>query len=276
MQLIRFLFSRVFWINVLAAIVLSVLLIYGAILYLDKYTLHGESIAVPDFTGFHLTELDDFMGDKELSYVIMDSVYDVKKPRGVVIDQTPLPDSRVKPNRKIYLTVNSILPPMVKFPLLNDLTLRQAKARLETYGLLIDSLIYKPSECTQCIIGALYEGEPIEQGASIPKGKEVSLIVGGGESDESISVPHLYGRTQIEVEEWLIEKGLNLGLARFDETVETTEDSVNARVYQQIPAYGPNAFINLGRSIDVFLTADSTKVPMIELWEGDTANTVTP
>ena len=275
MKLIKFFFSKAFWINVLIAIVVTVAGIYTAVKWLDSYTLHGETISVPDLKGFHYTEVQPFLDDKMLKAIIIDSINDPEEPRGVVLDQTPSADAMVKEGRKVYLTINSLEAPKVSFPLLNDLTLRQAKARLVTYGLDVDSLVYKPSECSRCIIGVMYRGKKLEQGTQIAKGEKVVLIVGAGMSDVQIPLPALYGKTYSEVEEHLFNVGLTIGVVSYDETVYTAEDSATAKVFKQYPAYDIEAeqMINMGKSVDVFLTSDSTKIPDLELLSGDSTVT---
>ncbi|MFQ5335347.1 MAG: PASTA domain-containing protein, partial [Flavobacteriales bacterium] len=80
--------------------------------FLDYYTNHGESLTVPDFEGLKIAELDEFCKAHQLNYVIIDSIYDLKRERGTVADQIPPPESQVKEGRKIYLTVVSELPEM--------------------------------------------------------------------------------------------------------------------------------------------------------------------
>jgi len=54
------------------------------------------------------------------------------------------------------------------------------------------------------------------------------------------------------------EKSLAFGVNECD-LCATAEDSTNARIIRQFPEYSSTAAINLGGSIDVWRTADSTK-----------------
>jgi beta-lactam-binding protein with PASTA domain len=254
------------------AFVVTVVGIYFAIRWTNSYTLHGITVEVPDLDGFHYTEVSSFLKGNQLESIIIDSVYDSQKQPGVVLDQDPKAFSKVKPGRKVYLTINSIVPPKVILPILNDLTLRQARSRVKMYGLDVDSLIYRPSECTNCIIGVLYNGKKAKPGLAIQKGHKITLIVGSGLGEEKVSIPYLYGKTLEEVEAYLVERGFNLGLIRNDETIVNKADSAKAIVYKQIPEFNEDSKIPLGKSIDVFLTTDNTKFREIELIESDTSN----
>ena len=62
----RFLLTKVFLINLILAMVLVSGTIWGVFRYLDVYTLHNETITVPDFKGFKPSELDGYIEDKKL------------------------------------------------------------------------------------------------------------------------------------------------------------------------------------------------------------------
>lgn len=155
-------------------------------------------------------------------------------------------------------------------PELKDLTFRQARARVSSYGLKVDSVQYRPAECAGCVVDVLRNGKRMKQGVEIERGKGVVLVVGSGESHIKINIPPMYEMKYDEVDEFLLGKGLNPGLKRFDETVKTTADSGNAFVFKQNPEYDADVTINLGRSIDLFFTIDSTKLPDFELMPYDT------
>ena len=119
------------------------LLFFVWLKYLDFYTNHNEFIKVPDFNGIHISKLDSFVGSHNLNYQIIDSVFDNLKPKGVVVNQDPFPNTDVKENRRIYLTINSIRVRKVNLPDIFDLTLRQAINKLQKNGLKVGRLEYK-------------------------------------------------------------------------------------------------------------------------------------
>jgi len=257
----RFLISKVFLINLAISIVVVVVVIWGTFAFLDIYTRHGETVTVPNFMGFKIVELDKFVEGKQVSYVINDSIYDLEKEKGTVVEQHPHAESQVKEDRIIYLTVNAKLPETVALPNLTDVTLRQAIARLETYGLKVGKLNYKPNQCVNCVLGLQFEGKDVESGFRIEKGSVIDLILGRGESGELVHVPWLVGLTKEEAEMLLKAKSLNIGVEIYEENIETVEDSIAARIYKQAPAYYREAMINLGKSIDLYFTNDSSLLP---------------
>lgn len=266
---IRFLFSKTFVIQIIIALVLSAGIIYAAVKYLDTYTMHGVRTVVPDLNGYHYTEIEGIMREAELNPIISDSVFTPEEKPGMIISQNPAAFMEVKPGRKVYITVNTTVPPKVVMPELKDLTFRQARARVSTYGLKVDSVQYRPAECSGCVVDVLKEGKRLKQGVEIERGQGVVLVVGSGESHIKMNIPAMYEMKYDEIDEFLLGNGLNPGFKRFDETVKTAEDSGKAFVFKQIPQYDSAATINLGRSIDVYLTVDSTKLPQIELMPYD-------
>ncbi|MBL7892598.1 MAG: penicillin-binding protein, partial [Bacteroidia bacterium] len=83
--LFNFIKSKFFLKNLVFSLVLLFVLVWGVLKWLDVYTHHGELVEVPDFTGIKMADLDVFIQDKRLRYTIIDSVYDPKGPKGVVI-----------------------------------------------------------------------------------------------------------------------------------------------------------------------------------------------
>ena len=262
---LRFIFSKAFLINLVVAAVIVVVGVYLFMNFLDGYTRHNEAVKVPDFEGFHYTELSNYTADKDVDFEIIDSVYDADLQRGIVIEQHPKANNLVKPGRKIYLTINSVSPPMVMVPEVRDMTLRSALNKLSSYGLKVGQIKAIPSECNDCIVDLEINGKSVRAGKRVKEGIQVDLYVGAGMSNELIPMPSLYKKTLAEADSLLKTQGLNKGIIRFDSTVVAKEDSVKAFVFKQFPDFIPGAEINLGSSVDLILTLDSNKLPELQL-----------
>jgi beta-lactam-binding protein with PASTA domain len=261
-NLFEFFKSRAFLKNL--GIALGSLLLLGWLILksLDVYTHHGKTIAVPDFSGLKINDLNAFINDRPLKYLVIDSIYDTKKPKGVVIKQEPDPGVQVKQDRTIYLYVTSILAPRVSMPNLEDRSLRQAVAILETYGLkLARPLKRKPDVCNGCVLSQEYKGKHIKEGAQIERGAEITLTIGEGRNgDESVGIPDLSGLTLREAILRLNENNLNEGIHVYDRKAGSKTDTADARIYKQNPAPGSDNTISAGSSIDLYLTNDRNKI----------------
>lgn len=254
--LLQFLKSKTFLKHLTIYIVSVSLLCWLVISWLGNTTNHGEVIKVPDFSGLSLKELDKFVADKNLHYLVIDSLYDTKAKKGVVIKQEPEANEEVKEGRTIYLYVTSVLPPSIQMPKLIDRSLRQAASMITTFGLRLGKTNFKPDQCANCVLEQLVKGKKIEPGTTIPKGTVIDLVVGKGLSDVEVGVPCLYGLSRKEALAKLAEASLSAGAVGYD----VSKDSISGRVYRQIPSCGKASMINMGGTVDLYFTSDKIKL----------------
>jgi len=145
---------------------------------LGVYTHHGETAEVPDFKGKSISELESFVSDKNVGFIIIDSVYSPEEKPGIVIKQDPEAKSLVKHNRIIYLYVTSTQAPKMAMPKLVDRSTRQAIFMIESYGLKVGKIIEVAGDCKGCVLKQMYKGKVIAPGDPIQKGSKIDLAVG--------------------------------------------------------------------------------------------------
>lgn len=224
-------------------------------LFVRWYTQHGQTIAVPEVAGKSFSEAVQILENVSLHYRISDSVYDESKPPLTVIDQTPLPASLVKDGRTVYLTINATTPPRITMPDLKDVSLKQASMILQSYGLKVGKLTYKPDLAKDVVLETRVGGKAVNAGAEIKKGDKVDLILGDGLGETSVEVPNLIGLTLREAKFVLDGSSLSLGALVLDASVK--RDTLDAVVYRQMPP--PNdpdqLMMNMGEGVDLFLTS---------------------
>jgi eukaryotic-like serine/threonine-protein kinase len=95
----------------------------------------------------------------KLRLKVSDSVFISHEARGTVIDQNPAPNFRVKEKRTIFLTINAMNPERVSMPDVTGVSLRQARAIIETRGLEVGTLIYVPDIALNNVLRQQYKGE---------------------------------------------------------------------------------------------------------------------
>ncbi len=254
--LFQFIKSKTFFKHLVVYLASISLIFWLVFSWLNATTNHGEVVVVPDFSGTGLKELDNFVSGKSLRYLVIDSIYDVKAKKGVVVRQEPEAGAEVKEGRTIYLYVTSVLPPSIQMPKLVDRSLRQAAAMITTFGLRLGKTKFVPDQCANCVLEQMVKGKKIVAGEIIPKGTIVDLIVGKGLSDEEVGVPCLYGLTKKEVLAKLAESSLSAGAIGYD----SPKDSIGGRLYRQIPSCGKEAMINMGGTVDLYFTNDKGKL----------------
>jgi len=264
MKFLKFLISKVFIKNISLIIIISVIIVYGTLFFLDIFTLHGKTMPVPDFYGMSISEVDSCTIANELRFEITDSVYNVNEEKGVVLEQNPKPNFHVKRNRTIFLTINAFFPERVKVPDLVGISLRDARAKLESFGLLIDKIISKPDLANNNVLAQKIDGIDILPGEIIEKGSKIDLIV-GKITDEKTYVPSILSLSVDQARIVLNRNELNLGAIIYDSSIETFEDSTNAKIWKQVPSPNSKKNIRLGSSIDVWLKALKAKSEQEEL-----------
>ena len=246
-----FLKTSSFWKNFMITIVLSVLLFYLVIKLMALSTNQGEYIKIPNLLDQKVSSVPQIINDLQISYEIIDSVYNPKQEPGLVIKQEPEPGEFIKANRKIYLYITTLTPPKIKMPKLVDRSLRQATFMIESYGLRLGKVKYIADACKNCVLNQRYQGKEILPNDTIRKGSFIELWVGKGQSDASILVPSISGLTYCEAKKRLNSLSLNIGSVICNHEIT---DTCNAIIVRQIPEPGEENMINLGSVIDVFLS----------------------
>lgn len=247
----------------------SALLILIIVFYvwLPISTNHGETITVPDVQGLTVDELEEFLEKRNLRYeATADSSYSPDFPPLAVLNQVPAPNTKVKENRKIYVTLNSETPPLVKCPKLIDLSLKAAQMVLRSYNLKLGDVDYVPDpDVFGTVHEARIDGRVLYEGERIEKGSVVDLIVGDGYGNTVFQSPNLIGLDREEAEFVIIGSGLKVGKVNFTDKSKagfnaidsTGADIIEYReispgtVQQQYPR--PERRLKIGDPVDLWV-----------------------
>lgn len=229
--------------------------------FLKVYTDHGKSYSVPDLIGMQEAEVKDICSQLDLNYQIIDSVYNNSVDLGAIAEQYPRPEFKVKIGRTLYLVKNSEMPEMVPMPKLLDLSLRRARSTIEAYGLVVGKLDYIPDIGVNVVLRIKVNGELLDAGTEIVKGSVIDLVLGQGLSDDKTHVPNVEGLSINAATTLLNDKFLNVGAVMYDDSVLNLKDSTIAKIFKQYPAFDTITNVNLGFSVDLWLTSDSLKIP---------------
>lgn len=252
MRVLNFLISKTFLkhlgIALTGLLVLLVLVLTG----LGIYTNHGEAITVPGLTGVQQKDLQQFDPNGDFRFVVIDSIFDDQFVKGAIVLQDPLPGSKVKRGRKIYLTVVATQPETVLMPDLVDLTLRQALSGLKASGLKLDRLEYVSNLARNAVLAQKHQGDTIAPGTEILKGSDIELILGQGPRNEKVNIPLVIGKTEAEAIATLNQASFNLGYLNYTDQ----RDRQHSRVYMQQPMGGEGQLAELGSYVDLWFRSD--------------------
>ena len=188
--------NRFFWLNIIAMIVVLIGCIWGTLTWLDIYTHHGQSHIVPDVKSQHIAQAKALLESKQMKAVVIDSNFVKGLPAGVVLDQTPAGGARVKENRTIYLTINTLEVPKIKLPdLIDNSSVRQAAAKLKAMGLKLTEPELVPGE-QDWVYGIKYRGRELQSGESIPHEALLTLCIGSTAMQDSLRIDSLHMNAQ--------------------------------------------------------------------------------
>jgi eukaryotic-like serine/threonine-protein kinase len=172
--------NRFFWINIIAMILVVIVVIFGALKWLDSYTRHGDAIEVPNVKNINVDEAEVMLNNRELSLVVIDSTYKKDLPAGTVLEQNPVPGSKIKKGRAIYVTINSDRVPLVAIPdIVDNSSLRQAEAKLKAMGFKLTEPQYISGE-KDWVYGLSYRGRQLNTGDRVPREAILTLTAGNG------------------------------------------------------------------------------------------------
>ena len=131
-------------------------------IYFPIKTNHGDTITVPNLIGIELNEIDEFLSDRDLRYEILDdSSYSSEYPPYTILQQNPSENEKVKENRKIYLTLNSSIPPKIKMPKIINGSVKNAQLILRSYDLKLGDITYVPDMARNAVLKIFINGDSI-------------------------------------------------------------------------------------------------------------------
>ena len=172
-------------VNAIAMTVVVVAIPYMVLTWLDSYTHHGQSYAVPDVCGMQLEDAKQLLRENRLDLEIVDYKYKKGAAENEVVEQSPAANSKVKEGRKIMLTMSSSNKPMAIIPaVIDNSSLREASARLKSSGFSVVGTERVNGE-KEWVYAVKYEGRKLSNGESVPKGAGLVIVIGTGDDEDA-------------------------------------------------------------------------------------------
>lgn len=257
----EFVTKKPLWINIVAGFLLMVFCLFLLYVLLGPLTKHGKSRTVPNVVGKSFEEAKAVLRNQGFEIEIQDSIYIDTTAKGFVLKQIPEGDAVVKINRKVYLTVNRYVPPVVEMPNLIGFSFRNAELQLKNMGLRIGDTLFRPDFAKNSVLEQRYEGGPISPGTKIQQGSEIVLVLGDGLGEIEFAVPDLIGMTYGNAKNLLLANGLSFLVVLPDPGVT---DTLNAYIsWQNPPRFsedGKHMRIRPGQTMDVKLSLEKPVV----------------
>lgn len=181
MSIIKFLSSKTFFKQIGIAAIAIVVLTFILMKWLNISTNHDEFETVPELSGKSIDVAEMELKTNNLVMQIQDSAnYNPDYPKYSVIEQDPAPGSKVKKDRKIYLTLNPSGYRKMLVPDLTEKTLRQALPTLEAVGFQLGNLTYVDNIGKDVVLEMRHDGNMIHADTKLPKMSKIDLVLGNG------------------------------------------------------------------------------------------------
>lgn len=212
-----------------STVILFLIIIFDQVI-MPVYTRHGDAFILPDVTLMDKKEAIKKLESINVFPVLKDSIFDENIERGKVVQQTPLPFSKVKEDRKIYLVISQGA--QIKLmPDFRGLTIREVRLQLQDLALQEGNIKYK--ENSEYPEGVVFQQLP-EPGNSFSPGSSINFHVSLGEGAHNKRLPKLVGLSLMEAKKKLnVLKILNIKIES-----EKNESLLPGTVTKQSPAKG--------------------------------------
>lgn len=220
-------------------ILLAIILLFDLFI-MPAYTLHGRGQTVPDVTKMSLPQAREILAQQGLRDSLLDQRYNAQLPPEFVVDQSPAPGSIVKPNRKIYLTINTTTRPQVTVPDIRNLSLRNAELQIRNYGLTVGEISY---------VSSLFKNSVVEQsilpGEQVERGTTIDLVVSDGLGQNKVDLPQLVGLPLVEAQQMLRDRNLRIGSVLYQTTSQYPVDYVISMKPDDVDSLQEGSLIDL-------------------------------
>lgn len=220
------------------------------LVFLPLFTKHGSEARVPNVTNMNLEKAQEKIESADLDFEVTDSVYNIDGEPFAVIKQFPLPGSRVKPGRKVLLTVNKKQPPLVKMPKLVDKSLYQARAILKSWKLKVGDIKYVPGDvdaADEIVLRVMSNGRKLSGGEEIAQGTKIDLYISEGIKESLVANPDLTGLEYDKAEAMLRLRNL-IAIPMYNDVSRPA-----GIVYSQFPSKSDKDSLREGSTVEVYI-----------------------
>ena len=207
---------------------------------------HVEVIEVPPVVGLHMHDAIKTLSSFQLNVRILAEREDLDVPEGIIITQTPIQGTKVKPHQSIFLVITR-RPPKPRAPSLYGLPKDEAIAKAQERGIQLKAYSLESMYPSGKVIA---QNSYIDQEVST---KIMAVYVSSGPTSLRI-FPDLKGHTVSEVKHFFEPFDIKIQVAHpFTEA----HDCGSCIISEQRPVAG--TFIDIAKPAVINVTADSKK-----------------
>ncbi len=242
-------------------------LVFVLMWFLGFYTQHGESVEVPDLKNLKIEDARKLLATRDLNIEIMDSICKGNGIGGLIKDQMPKANARVKESRKIYITVtrHTDCTATIHYNQIIGRPLDFVRKQLRRNKLKIGTLKYIPGGKAANTVVEAYIGtiplyveadpskgqQPPTEPKKIPHGAKVNLVLLEGIDASPKYIPKLSCSRYSEAEFAIMGSKFVMG------TIHATgqiSDTLSAWIWKQSPA--PSSRATMGTGVDIWIMSE--------------------
>ena len=173
------------YIHLLSAILVFCLIVLIVLKGLNIYTLHSQTIIVPEVKGLQLEEASVFLENSRFRYYVIDSIYTNEVKPGAIVEMIPTFGSKVKKGRIVFITLNAKNAQSAAIPDVNQVSFREAYARIRAQGFTSVETKYVRGQFRDLVIGVEFQGRDLSPGELVPLTSGLILKVSDGGQEGS-------------------------------------------------------------------------------------------
>lgn len=234
--------DRVFWIGLVSialGLVMFVLLFNYAIMPI--WTRHDATVAVPDVRKMEPVEAERALLLAGLEGTYDEQPYNPNVDPDIVVEQSPVAGTRVKPGRRIYYYVNVSPKELVPVPRVVSLSEGTARTEIEGAGLAVGRV---EMDTTRTPYENTVTRQQPNESQQVPVGTRMTLWISPGvDNTREVTVPNVVGVSADEARERLRSAGLFVDSPRAE-----------GEVVRQEPERGDR--LNPGEEVRIFTGSD--------------------
>jgi len=219
------------------------------------YVSSSEEV-VPKVVGLSDFEAIEKLENAGFEPVIADTSYGTNQPAGKIFLQKPEAGKIVKKGRTVYLFVSGG-EQLVTVPQLKGKNIVDAKLALERVGLKLGQVELVASNYPKDMI---FDQQYVE-GTKLKKGETIKVFISSGQTEGTIEVPDLIGKSLSEAQKILSDSSLTVGKI----TYQISNTLLPNTVLDQYPV--PGNKLNPGEKVDLFITKQGTIKEPLEIIE---------
>ena len=174
---------------------------------MPKYIRHGDVHYMVNVIGKSLKYSQKILISEGYKSLISDTLYTAKFQPGTIVDQYPLPNTRVKQGRTVRLKVAQP-EKMVPIPELIGMSLRSAELALNQNGLAVDT-VYK--EYNSDVPSGNVTWQYPKGGDLLNRGMGIHMTISLGVPPNFFQVPNVFGLSKKKAERDLQKAGFKIG-----------------------------------------------------------------